>query len=254
MKIVALSDTHGFDFTDRVPECDILLLAGDISPVNLDHSFYSQQQWFINTFIKQLKQLTSIAKNIVFIGGNHDTYLSEVNISKNNDIIHNLLPDNVYYLCDSEVTINKIKIYGSPWCNLPSWGRQGPPVWNFAKNEKDLDIVYDNIPNDIDILLTHGPCFGFCDVILDENVIDINRINYNSNPERLGSKSLRNRIIKGVNAKYVISGHIHSANHKYEVYKPDLAHDGIKFACASILNENYKFSEDIKPLIIQWEN
>lgn len=252
MKILAISDTHGSDFIHKVTDCDILLIAGDISPVALDHSFYTQQQWFCNTFIEQLQECKQFAKHIVFIGGNHDTYLCEMNISNSNNVISKLLPDNVHYLCDSLVEIEGIKIYGTPWCVLPKWGRKGPPVWNFALPDALLTGVYCEMPNDIDILLTHGPAFGYCDVILDQGVVESNRAIWNTEPERLGSKSLMQRIVNGVNAKYVISGHIHSANHKYEIYKKDINLPGVKFACASILDESYKFDDAIKSLNISW--
>lgn len=253
MKIVAISDTHGSDFVDKIPSCDILLIAGDISPVRLDHTFYAQQQWFHGTFIPQLKELKSVAKNIAFIGGNHDTYLSEINITDgHSNRINSYLPESVHYLCDDLIEINGIKIYGVPWCNLPKWARSGPPVWNFAADEKRLEQIYSAIPDDIDILLTHGPAYGYCDVILDKGVVESNRAIWNTGPEKLGSKSLIQRIIKGVNAKYVISGHIHSANHRYEVYKKHIDVPGTRFACASILNESYEF-DDTKPLIIDWQ-
>lgn len=245
MKIVAISDTHGSDFVEVVPSGDLLLIAGDISPVRLDHSFYAQQQWFNDTFVNQLEQLCTKFKHIVFIGGNHDTYLSECNISRNNDVIRNVLPNNVYYLCDNMITINGVKIWGSPWCNIPKWARFGPPVWNFAANEEQLTNIYSKIPNDIDILLTHGPAFGFNDEILDS----IHFFNENDNNTHLGSKSLIERIVNGINAKYVISGHIHSAKREYSVYKKQLEEKGIKFSCVSILDESYKFNKNNKPLI-----
>lgn len=250
MKIVALSDTHGSYFIDKIPECDILLISGDISPVDLDHTFYMQQQWFHGTFINQLKECKDKAKNIVFIAGNHDTYLSEVNISDgHSNRINSYLPDNVHYLCDEHIEINGIRIYGSPWCTLPKWARPGPPVWNFAADESKLADIYSNIPNNIDILITHGPAFGFCDVILDtpEKPVPL---------DRLGSKSLIERIIKISNEsqyiKYVLSGHIHSANHFYEIYKATLDSPGTRFACTSILNEEYKFCDLYRPLIINY--
>lgn len=247
MNIQAISDTHGSNFISKIDKCDILLIAGDISPVKGDHSYYNQKYWYENEFVKQLEELKSLANHIVFIGGNHDTYLSECNISKNNNAIRSILPSNVHYLCDDLVTIDEIKIYGSPWCNRPSWARKGPPVWNFALNEFELKEHYDKIPNDIDILLTHGPAYGYCDSILDESITLIG-----DTDKRLGSTALSGRIRDGLKAKYVLSGHIHSAERNYVIYKQQLDEEGIKHACVSILNEQYNFSDACKPLKINY--
>ena len=253
MKIVAVADTHGSDFVDKIPECDLLLIAGDISPMHLVHDFYHQRAWFQSDFISQLIKLKDKVGNIVFIGGNHDTYLSECNISGNNDSIKKILPDNVHYLCDELINIKGISIYGSPWCNLPFWGAKGPPVWNFALSDAELAEKYSKIPKDIDILLTHGPSFGFCDVILEDAVNDLNMKKWNAPPDHLGSKSLYEAIkLNKIAPKYVISGHIHSAayDRDFAAYKPSLDDPSVKFACASILNEDYKFSDLQPPLII----
>jgi len=251
MKIIAISDNHGSDFVDKIPECDVLVIAGDISPCRLAHDFHTQKLWFQTTFVSQLKQLKDKAKHIIFIGGNHDTYLSECNISDNNASIHNVLPDGVHYLCDTAIVIDGVKFYGSPWCNLPTWGREGPPVWNFAAKESELGYIYGKIPSDIDILITHGPAHGYCDVIQDDVVNDNNLKIWNNVPDHLGSKALYERIYFGdISPKYVISGHIHSADRNFPVYKKDINGEGTKFVCASILDENYKFSDSQPPLII----
>ena len=239
------------DFVDKIPDCDLLIMAGDISPHKLAHDFYTQKLWFETTFIAQLTQLKLKAKRIVFIAGNHDTYFSECYMSDNNVAIHNKLPPGVNYLCDTSVIIDGVKIYGSPWCNLPSWGKEGPPVWNFAAKESELGYIYGKIPNDIDILVTHGPAHGYCDVIQDDIVNLENSRNWGTIADHLGSKALYERIYFGdIKPKYVISGHIHSADRTFPVYKKDINDAGVKFVCASILDEDYKFNDLHQPLII----
>lgn len=253
MKIVAIGDIHGVDFADAVPFCDILLIAGDISPFKGDHGFYYQRGWFQDDFVvHHLPAYLEKAKHVVFVAGNHDTYLGESNISGNNGAVKKLLPKNVYYLCDELVEIKGVKIWGSPWVIAPKWAHIGPPVWNFAAGENQLKEIYSHIPNDIDIVLSHGPAFGFCDVIQDDIINAYNKEMWNSNPDRLGSQSFRQRLVNGVKAKFVISGHIHSADHNYQVLKESIDLPGIKFACASVLNEQYE-PGDYKPLVINWK-
>lgn len=250
MKIIAIADTHGTDFISKIENCDVLLIGGDISPSKLDHTYYSQEIWFKNTFLQQLSELKKVADKIIFIGGNHDTYLSENNKFDTNYKIKNILPENVYYLCDETIKINGIKIYGSPWCNMPIWAESGPPVWNFSKKDAQLTTIYDDIPNDIDILLTHGPAFGFSDIIEDPDLIKYNLLNHKMPQENLGSKSLTEKILKDLNPQYVISGHIHSARRTFQIYKKNQTDKGIAFACASILDEKYKFNPLNQPIAI----
>jgi Icc-related predicted phosphoesterase len=254
MKIQAISDTHGSDFFHLIGDSDILLIAGDISPARESHDYYPQKRWFHEIFVKQLSRLTEKVGHVVFIGGNHDTYLSDCNISANNSEIRSALPKNVHYLCDDLVDINGLRIFGSPWCNAPTWARIGPPVWNFAGKDETLQEVYAKIPHDIDILISHGPAHGFCDVILDPALNGRNLEKFGAGAERLGSKALTASFVRGLSPKYVISGHIHSANHNFEVYKSKIDGTAIKFACVSILDEQYTFNPAYRPLIINIDN
>lgn len=250
MKIVALADTHGSNFLDKVPKCDLLLIGGDISPVNMDHSFYAQKMWFETTFIRQLKDLRDRVGTVVFIGGNHDTFLGETHKSKQSSTIQGMLPVGVYYLCDSSMQINGLNIYGSPWCNKPTWARSGPPVWNFTTEDAALEGIFEKIPENLDILLTHGPAYGFCDELLDQGLLELNAARFGSVKEHLGSPALMARIIK-VMPKYVISGHLHSAQRNFATYKAMFNGPETKFACVSILDESYKFNPDYKVLEIE---
>lgn len=261
MKIVVLSDSHGEDIQELVPECDVLLLCGDISPNKMAHDVASQRGWFLKRFIPRLQNLKAKAKFVAFCGGNHDSFLFDCCKKRakwpetENHEIHNLLPENVYYLCNNSVVINGLKIYGNPWCNAPKWAAIGPPVWNFATFNKDfLKNLYAEIPNDVDIIITHGPAYGFCDQILDQKLLDFAALEYEDNikAENLGCPELAKRVkeiadLPDSKLRYCLSAHIHSANHDFEQYK------NVKFAGVSILNESYQLG-DYKPLEIEIEN
>lgn len=227
MKIIAISDTHGEMFVNNIPECDILLHCGDISPVK-DHSLIYQREWLFNSFIPKLSLIP--AKNIVFIAGNHDYFLYHSSVNRKNHIIKEKLPKNVHYLCDESVDINGITIHGTPWSVLPTWARKGFPVWNFAERDNVLANTYVNIPLDLDILITHGPAYGFSDTIMEYNKL-----------ENLGSKSLTAALLKA-KPKYVFSGHIHSANHNIQHLYHDAQDQATKLACVSLLDEGYQMN------------
>ena len=215
MKIAATSDTHGLAFWEHIPECDVCILGGDISPT-MDHSVSFQRQWLYGTFLPDLKKIP--AKNIVFIAGNHDFYLYDLYKRYDEGELRSVLPPNIHYLRDSWVVIDGVKIYGTPWVvNLKKW------AFNL-KSRTDEMFTYDRIPNDVDILVSHAPAFKFCDTILEYNEF-----------EPLGSMGLI-QAIREKNPKVVLSGHIHSGNHEPEgTWRTE-------FRCVSLLNEKYKIS------------
>ena len=120
-----------------VPECDMLLCAGDISYRGKEKNIRKFLQWFQST----------PAKYKIFIAGNHD-FLFEKN-PEQAQVILNDYPD-IIYLENSSVTIEGLKIWGSPWT---------PEFYNWAFNAfpKKIRSIWSQIPDDTDILITHGP-------------------------------------------------------------------------------------------------
>lgn len=223
MKIVAIADTHGKQFYNLIPECDLLLIGGDISPRK--HNFVYQKYWFENIFLLELEKCK--AKKIVFIAGNHDVYLFESFMKQRENAIHDSLPDNVYYLRDNTIQFSfngkKLLIYGLPWTVKRKFV--------FGCFKWDENEVYPNpyigIQSGVDIVLSHGPVFGKCDFFDSKN---------------LGSELFLHEILKN-KPKYVISGHIHDADHSCQKI-----HDTNLF-CASILDcdNQYRYN----PLILE---
>ena len=223
MKIVAISDTHGRDFGPLIPECDTLLIGGDISPTTF-HDLEFQKQWLFDTFIPYLKDIP--AKNIVFIAGNHDFYLYKLYTEYNEISLRDKLPENIFYLRDSFVKIDNVKIYGTPWViNLKNW------AFNL-KSKTDERYTYDLVTNDVDILLSHAPAYNFCDTILEYNEVI-----------PLGSRLLFESI-KAKRPRLVLNGHIHSASHEPKNIL------GTEFRCISLLDEKYQIH--YKPYVFDY--
>lgn len=224
MKLTFISDTHNYHqlLTNDLPGGDILFHTGDITSSGYEHE--------VNSFCKWFNELDNY-KYKVFIAGNHDwffhdnwkayTHLGSVRHKnaprKDSNKIQELLNNytNIIYLQDNLITIDGLKIYGSPW---QPWFHDW--AFNLPKDGNELKEKWDLIPSDTDILLTHGPAFG----ILDD--IHCNRI-------PLGCKLLLDRI-KEVKPKLHCCGHIHSGNGQY--------FDGdTHFINASSLNEDYDY-------------
>jgi len=180
MKIIALSDTHKKHEYMKLEESDILLHTGDYSD-----SRFTMRKDFLN-FVKWFEKQP--AKHKIFISGNHD-FMTYKNKEESLRIIEN---SGLIYLEDNSITIEGLKIHGSPWT---------PPFYNWAymKEESDLLELYERtLENDIDILMTHGPAYGILDKVFKYS-------------QHVGSKSLKAKIKNLKNLKLHIFGHIHEA-------------------------------------------
>lgn len=167
-RIVHISDSHGFHLklTSKafpefhIPKCDILIHSGDFSGRGRKGETEDFLKWFSG-----LKQ----AKHKVLIAGNHDLCLDpKFNFETG---AYSWLPElkeryfnlgNITYLEDSSVTLKGLKIWGSPWT---PWFHGDN--WAFNKH-RGLEIkeIWDKIPKDINIIVTHGPLFGYLDKVM----------------------------------------------------------------------------------------
>ena len=184
MKIFGISDTHGKVDQVTIPECDILLHAGDIAPWHYNWHFTNQLHWFKTSFAMWLEGVP--AKHIVCVPGNHD-WVCEKNLS----IVKEVMPPNVHIIHDELLEIEGLRIFGTAWqpsfCN---W------AFNCSDNDTDLYKKFKRIPDDIDILLTHCPPKGFCDIV--------------PRGENAGSSSLMLRLYEMQPKPLVnVCGHIH---------------------------------------------
>ncbi|HND88343.1 MAG TPA: metallophosphatase domain-containing protein, partial [Saprospiraceae bacterium] len=147
MRLVFISDTHSQHGSLQVPEGDVLLHCGDFSKRGeLDE---------VGRFLEWFGAQPHLYK--VLIAGNHD-FLAE----EQPDVFASLVPEGVIYLNDSGCRIEGVHIWGSP---IQPW------FFDWAFNRRrgpDIRRHWDLIPEDTDILLTHGPPYG----ILDEVVRD----------------------------------------------------------------------------------
>ena len=227
MKIVATSDLHGH--LPEIPACDLLLIAGDIVPDNFTPGGQwwtqsDQKQWLRETFDSWLIEDVP-AKNVVIIGGNHDYPF------KNSGIGNTL--DGCFYLEDKLAVINGLRIYGTPW--VPTFGR-----WAFMKDDNYLAEHWRKIPRDIDILITHGPPWGFGDLV-GHYEPELEKYSMEK-AEHVGSKSLADQLWydEWPNLKLHVFGHIHSQYGMYNMKDVPL------YNCSYV---NYEY----KPTNAPWE-
>src|SRR5262249_25680108 len=122
----------------------------------------------------------------ILIAGNHDFYFEKSSDAE----IEKIIPSNIIYLKDSGTIINGLKIWGSP---VTPWFLD----WAFNRRRGDpIRRHWDLIPDDTDILITHGPSFRILDV--------------DNKGQHLGCKDLFNRI-QELKLKAHLFGHIHES-------------------------------------------
>ena len=222
IKITAISDTHGSTpllHNLIEPKSDLLLICGDISPCTGSHHPIRQLNWFHNTFIPWVENQ---ANEVVFVAGNHDFFLNKILIDNEEDNFRKSLPKNVHYLRDSMVELYGLKIWGTPWTTIFF-------DWAFMLNEIDLYKKYNEMPNEVDILLSHGPAYSLSDQILANG--------YDNADKSLGSQSLY-KALETRKIKNFYYGHIHSADHDIKSITFPSGHV-MKYNCVSILDERY---------------
>jgi Icc-related predicted phosphoesterase len=172
ISIVAISDTHGFHESVDIPAGDILIHAGDLTR----HGEMGDVEEF-NDFLNGLPHPVKIV-----IAGNHDFCFEQDPETCRTHLT------NAIYLQDQAVTVEGILFYGSPW---------QPWFFDWAFNLQrgpEIRAKWDLIPEDTDVLITHGPPFGHGDQTIQG--------------ERVGCQDLL-EVVERIQPKVHIFGHIH---------------------------------------------
>jgi len=174
MKLVAISDTHNRHDMLNLPDDGIILHAGDAMTVGKQPQELLQFAYWWNR-LPQEKYYTP---------GNHDKFFDSARRE------HWLTYKNMItgIKIDETVQIGNTKIWFSPWSNKFK-------DWSFMAPEERLEKIYQQIPANTNIIVTHGPAFG---------ILDRNR---NGIPS--GSTALALALMNLPDLKLVICGHIH---------------------------------------------
>ena len=138
MKICSISDLHGnliqypSPYWEGLMECEVLLICGDILPLEIQMDMPKSKKWLIEEFKMWATDLP--VEKVYFIAGNHDTWLE-----RNNLEAHSIFSryDKVTYLKNEEVIhissqdSKTYSIFGTPYCHI--FGN-----WPFMRSEKIL--------------------------------------------------------------------------------------------------------------------
>jgi Icc-related predicted phosphoesterase len=207
MRITHISDTHNkHNQIGRMPGGDLLIHSGDISSIGRETE--------VKRFVKWFNEIDNYTHK-VFIAGNHDlSFESEILFRNKSEYFDRVLYEgfasvgkpqwldvllasdlnsNVFYLENSFVELDGIKIWGSPIS--PSFGYG----WAFNEDRgEDISKAWDGIPNDTDIVITHGPIYGYRDKTYRTY-------------ENVGCADLLHRL-------HAVKPHLHFSGHIHEDY------------------------------------
>lgn len=225
MEITFISDTHNKHDQISVGSGDMIIHSGDATSRGTDYEIEMFFKWFA----------AQDFKHKIFVPGNHDLTIEAIP----EEYMKECNALGIHMLIDRSVTIDGIKIWGSP---VTPWF--GDWAWNRARNGTEAalyncDFIFphwDKIPWDTDILVTHGPPYG----ILDE----LHTIYGMPKGQFVGCEDLLKKV-KEVKPKIHSFGHIHCAHGTLE-------QDGTLFINAANLDELYSYS--YKPTSCNWNN
>ena len=217
LKIVAISDMHGKLPVIKEP-ADIMLIAGDIVPLEIQFNKEFSKQWFETTFASWIKSLP--VEKVYMTAGNHDFYFQGISNAQLADLKY--ATDYKLVYLKNEFTVHKlddgteVQIFGTPYCTM--FG-----TWPFMREDASLKEHFKHIPDKCDIIIAHNPPYAWnkSDMILEDprnRYID----------EHCGSRPLTERL-KEIDFKLLVCGHIHSGDHSLVD----------KVVNVSIVNEQY---------------
>lgn len=208
MRIVCLSDTHGLHRQIDLPAGDLLLHAGDFSQMGE----LAPVQDFLDWYAAQPHP------HKVLIAGNHDFI-----VERDPGLFRSLIPPGLHYLENQGIELGGLQIWGSP---ITPWFFD----WAFNRQRgAEIARYWHMIPDDTDILITHGPPYGIRDLTHQGEIV--------------GCEALNHRV-------WEVQPAIHLFGHIHEGYGEAVV-NGIRFINASCLNLAKQYVHP--PIVVDWD-
>lgn len=206
MRLVCISDTHGDHDGLVLPQGDVLIHAGDFTAHGKREEVQSFMQWIGSQGFK----------HVLCIAGNHDTYPEQ----EPEQTLEFAQEQGVVLLNDSGCVIDGRFFWGSPI--TPRFHD-----WSFMRDPgKDIEAHWNLIPQNTDVLITHGPPFGIMD--------GVKRLS--GGVENTGCPSLLEKV-RQLSPVVHIFGHIHEGHGREE-------QAGVMFLNICTMNENYRIAHE----------
>jgi Icc-related predicted phosphoesterase len=218
-KFCFISDTHckHKKLNMNLEGVDFLIVTGDFTSVGREHEVHNFNKW--------IGKLGMPKERVVVVCGNHDFWFERMSkhATKSDGKNVHLVCHNFTYLQEEAYEYDGVKFYGAP--HQPYFGG-----WAFNVHRGEpIKKIWDKIPEDTDVLLTHGPPWG----ILDKNQFGL----------ACGCEELTKRCDE-LNLKVHAFGHIHEDGGVKEK-------NGTIYVNASMLDVNYQPTRE--PIILDIE-
>jgi len=207
MRVVCISDTHNMLHRVRIPDGDVLVHAGDATMGGRTNE--------VRDFARAFAGLPHRHK--LFVAGNHD-WLFQTEPLAARSIMRDY---GIIYLEDSGITIDGLRFWGSPW--QPAFGG-----WAFnLPRGAVLAEKWKQIPEQLDVLITHGPPYSIGDMVEDCSNTTAEDVYINVGCEALHTA------VQWKKPKVHVFGHIHEG---YGLY----SQEGVTYVNASLCNGQYQ--------------
>tara|TARA_R110000868_G_scaffold64476_1_gene193549 strand:- start:936 stop:1622 length:687 start_codon:yes stop_codon:yes gene_type:complete len=183
MKIWHISDTHAMHGFLKVPSnVDLVIHSGDCS--NYRDPYRNEQE--VRDFIEWYSILP--IKHKIYVAGNHDTSIEKRLVTP-----ATFASKGITYLENASTHIDGLNIWGTP-CT-PKFG----DGWAWNRSRDKMFKVWDSIPENTDIVISHGPPKGILDL----------SYNRNGELEFCGCSNMKKQLLK-IQPKFCMFGHIHN--------------------------------------------
>lgn len=220
MKLVCTSDTHMAE--PDLPPGDVLIHAGDFTFKGRPYEITQQLLWLANQRHK--------FNHVICVPGNHD-FGFESNYYQYKSEAAN---QGITFLNDAEVVVDGVKFWGSP---ITPWFHN----WAFNRYPEDIEPHWLLMPDDVNVLITHGPPRDILDGVPEYDRVLIGYDNHYRpqytkkflSERHVGCPKLLERIKELKQLKLHVFGHIHEGYGQIEK-------DGVKFVNASHMDDDYK--------------
>lgn len=193
MKIVVVSDTHGFHSgMSNVPEGDVLVACGDWSR---GHGHRRDSERFAEWMARWPHPFK------LAVPGNHDAAVEDNHL----DLKSMFREHGVNLLMFGTVfEFRTVRFGGSPW--IPYYKGE----FAFEREAEQLEVLWNKVPQ-VEVLVTHAPPLGILDTT--------------SRGEHIGCPVLRRHIFERIRPRLHLFGHVHEG-------RGDTVEDGIRFVNA----------------------
>ena len=255
-KIHIISDIHlesNRNYTHEQPECDLILMSGDLHPGG---GYSTGIKWLAKTFNKP----------VVYIAGNHEYYTYPFTMNEVDDSIKIYIDrektNKIHFLQNDVFSFNNLRIIGSTlWTNFDLCGT---PKESMAYAERRMNDYFSSSYNTKGVFLTPEDTKNEHDMAIEFLVEELSKpfkgktivmTHHCPHPKSIHEKYSNDKlnpafasdlsnIIEKMEPQYWIHGHTHSS-FDYKIFNTRVICNPLGYGVDSDRSENPNFIKDL---------